>query len=402
MKIAIFTDSYWPRINGITVSVDYFSYALAKMGHDIIIVCPEYPTDSILKMDDKPTEDYVNRVKVLRTPSNQTIFSSEDFVLKKRMFFWVAKQLDDFKPDIIHVNCEVSSDLAFNYAARRKIPVTYTLHTIWEDYVDHYLPLVPSPVLRVIVHFWRKAIFRGLNSIIVPSVQIQDFIMKEHRLKIPCYIIPTGIDKRLFIKSAETINEAREKFVKLYPKLKNKKILLFVGRISNEKNVSFILDIAPRVLEKHPEATFVLAGDGQDFKFYNEEAAKRGLEGHFTFTGFLSRQDVSLIYNISSIFIQPSRTETQGLVTIEAMMSGLPVVAIGAMGTINVMGGDNGGFMTRDDKDEFTRRIFDLLEDEALYKKKSAEARSLSENWTIEKAAAKLETAFVETMERYN
>ena len=90
------------------------------------------------------------------------------------------------------------------------------------------------------------------------------------------------------------------------------------------------------------------------------------------------------------MFVFPSVTETQGLVTIEAMLSGLPVVAIGEMGTLDVMQGDNGGFMVKNDVTEFSDSVIDLLSDSKLYKTKSAEALEWGKQWSMNTLTPKL------------
>jgi glycosyltransferase involved in cell wall biosynthesis len=97
---------------------------------------------------------------------------------------------------------------------------------------------------------------------------------------------------------------------------------------------------------------------------------------------------------MSDIFVFPSLTETQGMVTIEAMLSGIPVVAIGEMGTLEVMHGDNGGFMVKNDKDEFISRVFELLEDDDLSRRKVAEAKVHAQSWTIDVMAKELERIY--------
>jgi glycogen synthase len=125
------------------------------------------------------------------------------------------------------------------------------------------------------------------------------------------------------------------------------------------------------------------------------------VESSCVFTGYLERSLLSLVYSISDIFVFPSLTDTQGLVTLEAMFSGIPVVAIGALGTLMVMGGDNGGFMVKDDQQEFTARVLDLLENEELYREKSEEARRHAMTWSIGEITRKLADIYKETVASY-
>jgi len=193
----------------------------------------------------------------------------------------------------------------------------------------------------------------------------------------------------------------REKLEELFPRLKGKRILLFAGRIGKEKNIGFLLEIFPAILAQHPDTVLLIAGNGPDMEYFQNEARKAGIEDNCVFTGYVERRDLALIYAISEIFVFPSLTDTQGLVTLEAMFSGTPVVAIGAMGTLMVMGGDNGGFMVPNDPGAFTARVLELLGDPELRRRKSHEARTYAYSWSIEELTKKLVDIYRITIQSY-
>jgi glycosyltransferase involved in cell wall biosynthesis len=398
----MFTDAYWPRINGVTVSVDSFSHALVRSGNEVMIVCSLYPeTEEAERIaarksgsKEEPAKVKQGEPIVIRVPSLPLILSKEDRIAKFNKWFWVSKQIEAFNPDIIHVNTEfVIAEFGFQYAKLHNLPAIYTFHTLWEDYVANYIPLVPTFLLRAIIRGIHKNILRRANVIIVPTVQIQE-VVKKYTAKKQSYLLPTGIDPHLFSHEPSEIAQFRNILVQKYPQLVNKRILLFAGRIAKEKNIDFLLKIGPDITAKHPEVVFLFVGNGPDLYFYTEECARLGIQDYCVFTGYVAREDLALIYAISDIFVFPSLTETQGLVTIEAMLSGTPVVAIGAMGTIQVMNGDNGGFMVQDDPREFIGRVFELLEDDELYRRKVGEAKRHAQGWTIETMTEKLEKIY--------
>jgi 1,2-diacylglycerol 3-alpha-glucosyltransferase len=193
----------------------------------------------------------------------------------------------------------------------------------------------------------------------------------------------------------------REAFNALFPETYGKKLLLMAGRVVKEKNIGFLLKIFPDILKKNPDTTLVIVGSGPDMELFQNEAKKYGIAKNCVFTGYLDRAQLSLIYAISDVFVFPSLTDTQGLVTLEAMFSGIPVVAIGVLGTLMVMGGDNGGFMVKDDPKEFTDRVLRLLNDKELYRKKSEEARIHAQAWSLEAITKKLLTIYKETISSY-
>jgi glycosyltransferase involved in cell wall biosynthesis len=398
----MFTDAYWPRINGVTVSVDSFSHALIRSGNEVMIICSLYPeseeaeriTAGKSRTKDAPSGAGQGEPIIIRVPSLPLILSKEDRIAKFSKWFWVSKQIEAFNPDIIHVNTEfVIAEFGFQYAKLHNLPVVYTFHTLWEDYVANYIPLVPTFLLRAVIRGIHKNILKRSDVVIIPSIQIQD-VVRKYKTKKQSYLLPTGIDPHLFSHEASETAQFRILLTQKYPQLHNKRILLFAGRIAKEKNIDFLLNIVPDVAARHPEAVFLFVGNGPDLYFYTEECARLGIQDWCIFTGYAAREDLALIYGMSDIFVFPSLTETQGLVTIEAMLSGTPVVAIGAMGTIQVMNGDNGGFMVQNDPQEFIERVFDLLEDDELYRRKVEEAKRHAQKWTIETMTAQLEQIY--------
>ncbi|MDR0586796.1 MAG: glycosyltransferase [Treponema sp.] len=394
MKIAMFTDAYWPRVNGVTVSVDTFSLALVRAGHEVMIVCSEYPvpsmTDNITGNGTGKEDPVREKIKLLRVPSRSVFFSDEDRAAKLSKRGWVERELDEFSPDLVHINTEfLIADFGFGYAKKRRVPAVYTFHTIWEDYAINYFPYLPEGLLRFVIRKGQKYLLKRADLIIVPTPQIEEMV-KTYRVKKEIRRLPTGTDPALFDHSEKELAEFRTAMEKKYPVINGKRLLLFAGRVSKEKNISFIIKLFPELLAKHSDLALVIAGNGPYLDYFRDEAKQYGVGESCVFTGYLERAELSLVYGISHVFLLPSLTETQGLVTVEAMLSGIPVVAIGALGTVQVMGGDNGGFMVKNDSAEFRDRVLDLLGDRELYRKKSEEARRHAQAWTIESLTGKL------------
>jgi glycosyltransferase involved in cell wall biosynthesis len=297
--------------------------------------------------------------------------------------YWVERELNAFAPDVIHVNTEfVIGDIGFSYAKKRGIPAIYTSHTIWEDYALNYFPFIPEFQLRLFVRHYLKIRLKRSDMVIVPTAQAEE-VIRSYNKKKEIRQLPTGIDPDQFRNSAAEVGQFRRSMEEEYPVIRGKRILLFAGRIAREKNVSFIIQLFPELLAEQPDLVLMIVGDGPWQDDYKAEAQNCGLGDSCIFTGYLEREKLSLLYAISHIFVMPSLTETQGLVTIEAMLSGIPVVAIGAMGTLHLMDGDKGGFMVRNDSGEFKERVLQLLNDDDLYRKKSEEARLHAQRWTI-------------------
>jgi glycosyltransferase involved in cell wall biosynthesis len=403
----MFTDVYWPRVNGVTVSVDSFSRALVTAGHTVIIVCPLYPeTAAISFSPPKPSAAFNgaavdNEPVIVRVPSVGAVVTKEDRLAKLDRLHWVFKHVEKFSPDLIHINTEmIIAEFGFLYAGTHNVPVFYTFHTMWEDYAPNYFPMFPTFMVRLAVRRILKNIMRRSYRVIVPTVQIEAEAQKYMHNK-NTLLLPTGIEREMFEHDEAEIEDFREKMDALFPVLKGKRILLFAGRVVREKNIGFLINILPGILAKHPDVVLLIAGDGPDLDYYKYEAQKACVTENCIFTGYFDRKDLALVYSISELFLFPSLTDTQGLVTLEAMLSGTPVVAIGVLGTLTVMGGDNGGFMVKDDPDEFTDRVLQLLDDPELRRKKSEEAKTHARHWSIEELTKKLVVMYQDSIKDY-
>ena len=386
----MFTDAYWPRVNGVTVSVDSFSRALVNENHDVLIVCSSYPQEISNPVSLQREAETESLIKTVKVPSLPTTVSKEDRIAKFNKMNWVFRQVDAFNPDIIHINTEmVIAEFGFWYARTHNLPVIYTFHTMWEDYAPNYFPIFPEFLVKFVIGSILKSVLRRAYRVIVPTPQIEATVNK-YKLKLVTTMIPTGIDIKLFERDEIRSKELRKKLEEYYPNLKEKRILLFAGRVAREKNLGFLLNILPDILVKHPDVVLLIAGNGPDFEYYREEAQRLGIYDNCVFPGYFDRKDLALIYSIADIFVFPSLTDTQGLVTLESMLSGTPVVAIGALGTLTVMGGDNGGFMVKDDMAEFKEKVLLLLSDPELHRKKSQEAMVHARSWSIEELTKKL------------
>jgi glycosyltransferase involved in cell wall biosynthesis len=405
----MFTDTYWPRVNGVSVSVESFAAALLKMGHQVLIICPYYPEspiiqNSIIKSESNShlSSGAILENRIIRVPSFPVIISKEDRISKSHKLFWVSKQIDKFMPDVIHINSEfVMADFGYYCARVNKIPTVYTYHTLWGDYMTNYIPWAPVFLLKIILWIVESSSLRRAYRVIVPSQVICDYI-KKYKTKKPPYILPTGVDDKIFYpRCNEENNEFRMSMEDAYPELKQKRILLYAGRIGKEKNIDLILKAAPKIIKEQKDIVFLIVGGGPDIYWLKEECEVLGMRDYFVFSGYINHSVLARVYCISEIFIFPSRTETQGLVTIEAMLSGIPVVAVGERGTAIVMNGDNGGFMVPNDDNIFAARILDLLKDKALYEKKAAEALKYGKTWAMDIMSKRLENIYTEAIADY-
>lgn len=383
MNIAYVCDQYWPVISGVSVSNDMFKKHLEKLGCKVYFFVPDYP-------DSAEVDRTMGNRDVFRFKSYPLFFNRENRLVYKMEKKKLFKALDSIKPDIIHAHSEFAMAVMANkYARKNKIPFIYTTHTNWEELASLYVPFLSNVIGRLYARYRLRKTWNKADLLIAPT-SLMEVLLQLYMVKVPIKVLPTGIDKNDFVSKTLNKEKARGIIIKRHPELKNKKILFFAGRIGMEKNIEFIINSFALLLPSMPDVRLVIAGDGPAKPDIMKYAAEKGLSDKVTFPGFIARGSLKEYYYAADVFVFASKVESQGLVALEAMACGTPVVAIGKMGTREVMGGDNGGFMVDDDIDMFTEKVRLLLTDKKLYKLKTAEALHHVEKWTIETMAIKL------------
>ncbi len=385
MRIAFLTDSYWPRVNGVTVSVQTYRDEFERRGHASIVICPEYP--DAMERDEKTPG-------VLRFPSMASMISSEDRLVRLDAFPAVFRALGRFRPDLIYVQTEFTLQIAGRiYARSRRLPFICCAHTDFEHYIGYYVPQVQKEALQATARFIMRTIYDTADCVVTPSRSMERVLL-SYGVRKPFHVVPTGVPLMFSPQRREDVAAYRSLIDARFPHLKGKRLLLFAGRVTEEKGVDFLLPMLERVLEQRDDVALLVAGDGPHRAIFETHASERNLSQRTAFMGYVPHDDLPIIYALSEIFVFPSKTETLGLCTIEAMATGTPVVAIGEMGTRDVMEGDNGGFMVPDDLGEFTAAVLRLLGDEGLRSSKSAEAVAWSKRYSIETTSETLLSLF--------
>jgi 1,2-diacylglycerol 3-alpha-glucosyltransferase len=381
LRIAYASDCYWPRVNGVSTTLQTYRDELTRLGHEVLILCPHYPSTG-------PSSARERCVK--RLASRSTPLSKEDRLVKPTALPAMFRALDRFKPDVIHLNTEFTVTwMGFLYSKLRGYPVLMTSHTDWEDYICNYIPFFNRGMLRASVRFLMRAIFLKADILITPS-ESQSRMLRGYHIRKRNIVIPSGVPSLFSKRRADEANGYRRALESKYPALAGKQILLFSGRIADEKDPKFLIPVLADLLEKRDDIALVFAGDGPGRRHVESAARRRGIIGSCVFLGYIDRSELALLYSSASVFVFPSKTETLGLCTIEAMASGLPVVAIGEKGTRDVMQGDHGGFMVPDDRRAFADAVLRLLEDPALRESKSAEAVAWARRFAVETTTLRL------------
>ncbi len=386
MRIAFFADAYRPRVSGLVSSIDEFCTELTARGHDVCIVCPSYPASRMAGV--------VEPFLTIRVPSTSGMVSREDRLALTWPEGEVLDQVDAFNPDIVHIQTEFSlGNLGRRYCRSRGLPVLSTCHTHYEMYMKSYFSLIPEKVARKSARLFIRRTYSRDDFIITPSQEIRR-VLESYGIDRNFVVIPTGVNDAFFKPGPEAAAAFKASLERDFPRAGAGPLLLYIGRIGEEKNLPMLMDAFEMVLAEVPEARLLLVGDGP-WRAEGEAAGRaRGLGDRLIWKGYMSRDLLPAVYSAADLFTFPSATETQGLVTIEAMLCGTPVVGVNRMGTAEIMAGDKGGLLAEDEAADFARKVVALLKDPVLRAAKREEALAHARQWSIAHACTRLEALY--------
>ena len=339
MKIGLFTDTYLPEVNGVVSVIKTMTRELRKEGHEVYIFCPRHPEG-----DDSEAGVYR--------------FRSIKFLPYKGMRVAIPYNRNALKLipklDIIHSHDPGSIGLMALRASRKyHIPHIHTYHTLYMDY-RRYLPWIIRPS-RGMIKLMSRLLCNRFDAIIAPSNQMKKEL-ESYGITRPIYALPFGVDEEEF--SHEIKWDVRTEL-----NIQTKDLLLYVGRLGLEKNLDFLLRSFKRLLTTRPEARLIIAGDGPQREFLVKYAVELGVASSVRFIGYLKRSDLVDLYK-QSLFVFASKSETQGLVLVEAMMAGAAVVAVGIMGPRDIITSGVTGILVGEDENEFAQACNRLLQDD--------------------------------------
>jgi 1,2-diacylglycerol 3-alpha-glucosyltransferase len=378
MRILIFQDTFHPKVDGVVISTELFIAELQRQGHEVCLVAPRHPKDKT---------EYADNYWLV--PSVRFDWIYPGTCLGK---FWagnLAARIKEFKPEIIHSMTEFTLGhfLATYWKNKLNLPRVHTFHTLWHEYL-FYIPLVPVALTRLWMRWAApKAVRKRLKYIIAPSEAMAHSIREDWAVgDFPIAVIPTGLDQSKFKK----MNGQR--FRSKYNIENHERVILYLGRLGDEKNTQLIV-ASMAELRKRGEKNirFVIAGDGPAayVKKLRAQAKMQELDD-IIWTGIVRGQDWLDCYGSADLFLFPSVTETQGLVVLESLAAGVPVVTVEAMGPAQTMLGEKGGLFADNNPEHFADQTQRLLRDPDLYEIKKNEAIELALSFSIENRAREL------------
>ncbi len=356
MRLALFTDTYDPDINGVARTLKMLTDYLGRQDVEFKIFAPR-----------SEPQDYVT--------SNIHRFNSLSFFLypECRLAFpslvQIKNELEEFGPDLIHVATPFNIGLCGVYFAKKlDIPLVGSYHT---DF-DHYLKYYNFEFLSKVLWKYMQWFHRPFKRLFVPSSETLTSLEKHGFLNLEIW--GRGVDCTLYHPFYDKL-AVRKKY-----KIRRKYLLTYVGRIAPEKDIHTLLNVANSLPPPlNDQIQWLVVGDGP-----MREEIEQNAPSNMLFTGYLSGQDLAEVYSASDLFVFPSSTETFGNVVLEALASGTPVVAANSGGVRNILQtGVNGILCEPGNVRDFTQCIIKLLINDSKRKQLGLEGRkyALTQKW---------------------
>jgi len=351
MRIGIFTDVYTPSINGVVTSELVLKKALEKAGHEVFVVTTKV---------EEFKYDYDEDEKVLRIPGLPT--GIYDYRLSSIYPIQAVNKIRSWKLDVIHSQTEFGiGTFARIIAKQYNIPLVHTYHTMYEDYI-HYVTkgYFNKSSKKLVEYFTKFYCDTTATELIVPTNKTYKLFKEKYKFNKNIHIIPTGISVERFFE--ENIDSRKLNDLRKSLNLSKKDfVILFVGRLAEEKNVEFLIESEKRLNEKHKNIKLLIVGDGPDKEKYEDLAKSMGLEKDIIFTGKTAWDEIPNYYHLANVFATASKTETQGLTVIEAMASNVVPLCMNDEAFISMVTDELNGLFF-ENNEEYEKQVLRLYE----------------------------------------
>lgn len=379
MKVLITTDTYYPMINGVVISINNLYKELKRQGHDVRIMALSGSGEECINGD-------VYYLRSLKTG----IYPDARF----RIPFTgnLIKQLLEWKPDIIHSQTEFSTLFAAKYIVKKlNIPQIHTYHTLYEDYLTYIMngKLINKRTNAAITRY----MLNSMDGVVVPTKKV-DKVIKGYGVKTNMFIVPTGIDLSRFKKKA--LVEEKKSILQELNLSEEDNIIIYIGRIAEEKNIEEIMEYFAAARVRIEKLKLVIVGGGPYLEILREKASKLNLQPDIRFVGMVPPEEIYKYYQIGQVFATASTSETQGLTYIEALASSLPVVCRYDSCVDGLIVNNETGF-TYTNAQEFTSYMTRIFYDNELRQRLISGAIKKAEEYSAENFGQNISNVYLKT-----
>lgn len=377
MKVGIFTDTYVPDTNGVVTVVRLMERELRKAGHEVLVFAPAHPGF-------RDEGSHVFRFRSVRLVLYRGLRLAIPY---NRRAFAILRDLD-----IVHSQDPFSVGLVGFWASMRYgIPHVHTYHAQYVEY-RKYLPYPIRPSRRAVERLSR-ILCNQCDAIIAPSAALGRELLR-YGVRVPVHVLPFGVDEEPF--EGPPAWDLRQS-LGLPP---DAEILLYVGRLGWEKNIELVIRSFRRVAAARPGVWLVIIGGGPHRPALEGLVGELALTGRVVFVGPLPWERLADPYRQATLFVFASKTETQGLVVMEAMTAGLPVVAVRAMGVEDLVQSGETGILVDDDEEAFSAACLELLADDGRRRELGRRARAWARAHSAQASVAQVIGIYEGTRER--
>ena len=373
MRVLFVSDVYFPRVNGVSTSIRTFRQDLAACGVQTLLVAPQYASAA-------EDEQGVLRVRSGRVPGDP-----EDRRMHWGSLMHTLSALPRGELDVVHIHTPFIAHYAgARFARQAGIPCVATYHTFFEEYLHHYVPVLPRKIGRFLARSFTRSQCADVKALIAPSEPMREILL-EYGIATPVHVVPTGLPPDCF-RPGQGARFREKAGLPL-----DRPLITYIGRVAHEKNIDFLVRVFAHVRRSVPSAMLVIAGEGPARESLRQLVVSLGLEHDVHFAGYLDRNTTLLdCYAAADVFVFASRTETQGLVLLEAMAQGAPVVSTAELGTRSILRPGCGALIVQEELDPFAAAVTQVLQDATLRNELSERGRTYARSWSSGAMARRL------------
>ncbi len=349
MNILMISDVYFPRVNGVSTSIMTLRRELKAHGHAVTLVAPAY------EMGEPAEED------IVRISGRPVLMDPEDRLMSSDALKALSQTLSDQSFDLVHIHTPfLAHYTGLKLAKTFNIPCVETYHTFFEEYLYHYVPFLPKMLMRYVARHFSRRQCAQVDGLVLPSIAM-DEALTRYGVRAFSKVIPTGIELSDFSHFDPAGFRQKHGIAAERP------VVVYVGRVAFEKNIEFLLLMLAQLRHTMPDVLLIIAGEGPAEAKLRKTVEGLNLTANVLFVGYLERSsELPACYCAGDAFVFASRTETQGLVLLEAMALGVPVVSTAVMGTRDILAAGRGCRVAEDNPVSFAKTLHEVLTDREL------------------------------------